>query len=79
MPSPVARVDLVPVKVLVLQRLEDAFADAVLAGALAAGADPDQLWTPCDEGRETAGFEAGSVVGDQRDRPDLAALVVGEQ
>lgn len=39
----VAVVDLVSVEVLVLERAEGAFADAVLAGALPLGADVDQL------------------------------------
>ena len=48
----VAVVDLVPVEMLVLERAEGAFADAVLAGAIAAGADVDQLRVAVDEGGE---------------------------
>ena len=43
----VAVVDLVAVEVLVFQRAEGALADAVLAGALAAGADVDQFGMAC--------------------------------
>jgi hypothetical protein len=50
----VAVVDLVAVEVLVLQRLESALADAVLAGALDAGTDVDQLRVTIDERREAA-------------------------
>ena len=49
----VAVVDLVPVEVLVLQRAEGALADAVLAGALASGADVDQLGVLVDEARRS--------------------------
>ena len=49
----VAVVDLHPVEVLVLQRLEGAFADAVLLRCLAPGADVDQLRPFGDEGGET--------------------------
>jgi hypothetical protein len=48
----VAVVDLEPVEVLVLQRAEGAFADAVLAGALVTGADMDQLRLLADEAGE---------------------------
>ena len=48
----VAVVDLLPVEVLVLERAEGAFADAVLAWPVAAGADVDQLRPLVDEGGE---------------------------
>lgn len=44
-----AVVDLVAVEVLVLQRLEAAFADAVVARALDPGADVDELGAAGDE------------------------------
>jgi len=47
-----AVVDLVPVEVLVFERLEGAFADAVLARALRSGADVDQLGVLADEAGE---------------------------
>ena len=71
-------VDLEPVEVLVLQRLEVAFADAVLAGALVPGADVDQLGMVVDEAGDAPGLEAAAVVGHDRDRPDLAGLGVGQ-
>ena len=75
----VAVVDLVPVEVLVLERAEGALADAVLVGRLPPGADVDQLGPPLDVGGEAGRLEAGAVVGDQGDRPDLARDRVGEQ
>ena len=48
----VAVVDLLAVEVLVLQGAEGALADSVVAGAVAAGADVDQLRPPVDEGGE---------------------------
>ena len=74
----VAVVDLVSVEVLVLQRLEGAFADAVLAGALVAGADMDQLRVLADEAGEAAGPEAAAVIGHDGDGTDLACLWVGQ-
>jgi len=59
----VAVVDLEPVEVLVLERAEGALADAVLAGALAAGADVDQLGPPLDVCGEADRLEAGPVIG----------------
>jgi len=60
----VAVVDLEPVEVLVLERTEGALADAVLAGALAAGADVDQLGPPLDVGGEADRLgESGSAAG----------------
>ena len=61
----VAVVDLVPVEVLVLERAEGAFADAVLVRALASGADVDQLGALLDVGGEADRLEARAVVGDE--------------
>ena len=51
-------IDLVPVEVLVCERAEGAFADAVLAGALAPGANVDQLGVFADVGGEADRVES---------------------
>ena len=58
--------------------MEGAFVDAVLAGALVAGADVDQLGMLADEAGEPRRFEAAAVVGDDGDGTDLACLGVGQ-
>jgi len=70
----VAVVDLVPVEVLVLERTEGAFADAVLTQLLSVGADVDQLRVRVDEGREARRHEARPVmvVGDGANQPGAA-------
>ena len=75
----VAVVDLEPVEVLVLERAEGALADAVLTRTLAAGADVDQLGSAFDVGGEADRLEAGPVIGDERDRPDLTRRFVEER
>ena len=74
----VAVVDLDPVEVLVLQRAERSFADAVLAGALRPGTDVDQFGVLVDEAGEAPGLEAAAVVGHDRYRAYLARLGVGQ-
>ncbi|SBW22299.1 hypothetical protein FDG2_2435 [Candidatus Protofrankia californiensis] len=73
-------VDLVPVEMmmLVFQRAERAFADAVLAGASSAGPDMDELGACGDEPGEGGSLERRTVVGDQLDLPDLAGNGVGQ-
>ena len=68
----VAAVDLEPVQVLVLERAEGAFADAVLAGALVAGADVDQL-RECDERALV------SRCGDHSHRPSKTSFIAARR
>src|SRR5262249_5874879 len=75
----VAVVDLLAVEVLVLQGAEGALADAVLVRALAPGADVDQLGPFVDVGGEADRLEAGPVVVDNGDRPDLTGGRADEQ
>ena len=75
----VAVVDLVAVEVLVFERAEGAFADAVLAWAVPLRADVDQLRVRVDEGGEARRLEARAIVRDECDRPRLAGFVVGDR
>lgn len=73
----VAVVDVDAVEPLVLQGVEAALADAVLAGAVHPRADVDQFRPAGDELRELVRLEAGAVVADEADRADLAGVRVG--
>jgi hypothetical protein len=66
------RLDLQAVEVLVLQRSEGTFAHTVLAGALVAGPDVQQLGPGGDKRGERVAFERAAVVGDQLDPCDLS-------
>ncbi|MEY9935652.1 hypothetical protein ABH926_010334 [Catenulispora sp. GP43] len=67
------------VEVLVLQRAEAAFADAVLAGTLGPGTDVQQLRAGGDEPGEGDALERPAVVGDPLDPMRLAGVRVGRQ
>lgn len=61
-----------------LERAEGTFADAVLARALAAGSDADQLGPFVDVGGEADRLEARPAIRDECDRADLAGRRVDE-
>ncbi|MBA2507450.1 MAG: helix-turn-helix domain-containing protein [Nocardioidaceae bacterium] len=70
-------VDGFEVEPVVLQRLEAAFSDAVLARAVDLGPDVGQRRLAGDEGAEAERLERATVVGDQRDgRLDLPGVGV---
>ncbi len=71
-------VDLLAVEPLILQALEGPFTDPVLARGPDTSPNVPELRVCGDEVLEAERPERPCVVGDQRDRNDLASLRIGE-